>query len=706
MRRPLPDVRVRDMPRPRARRNERRERIRVLIVEDSADDAELMVRELRRAPYEVSWTRVEDAAAMRAALLGGTWDVILSDFNMPQFSAPAALALTQESGKDIPFVVVSGGIGEEAAVALMRSGAADYVFKDKLARLAPCVTRELHEARARVRHRANVETLELLSAAVENAHDMVIITEAEPLSDGYLEIVYANSAVERLTGWKPDELVGSTVRRFYGARAEAEPVPFLETVNYRKDGSSFWVSVTWRGISYEAGRVTHWVSIRRDISERKAAEASLAYTAHYDALTGLPNRVFLADRLEQAIVEARRAHRPAALLYVDLDFFKHVNDTLGHPEGDALLRAVAQRLQGLVRDGETLCRSGADEFFLLMERVETAAACTAKAQAILEAFAVPFDVGGRDLYVTASIGISLYPQDAASGEDLIRCADSAMYQAKDNGRNAVEFYEPRMHASSVERLALENDLRRALEREEFELRYQPILEARTLRVVGAEALVRWRHPGRGLVPPDQFIGTAEETGLIVPLGEWVLQHACVQAALWSRRRRRDLRIAVNLSARQLRHGGLAESVARALSDSRLPARLLDLEITESTIMKDVAAASAILSGLRVGGVHISVDDFGTGYSSLGYLKALPIDSIKVDRSFVSGLSSDPHDQAIARTIVTLAHAIGVDAIAEGVETEEQLAVLRGLECDQVQGFLFSEPVEPEAFERFLETAAR
>jgi EAL domain-containing protein (putative c-di-GMP-specific phosphodiesterase class I) len=308
--------------------------------------------------------------------------------------------------------------------------------------------------------------------------------------------------------------------------------------------------------------------------------------------------------------------------------------------------------------------------------------------------------------VTASIGISLYPQDAASGEDLIRCADSAMYQAKDNGRNAVEFYEPRMHASSVERLALENDLRRALEREEFELRYQPILEARTLRVVGAEALVRWRHPGRGLVPPDQFIGTAEETGLIVPLGEWVLQHACVQAALWSRRRRRDLRIAVNLSARQLRHGGLAESVARALSDSRLPARLLDLEITESTIMKDVAAASAILSGLRVGGVHISVDDFGTGYSSLGYLKALPIDSIKVDRSFVSGLSSDPHDQAIARTIVTLAHAIGVDAIAEGVETEEQLAVLRGLECDQVQGFLFSEPVEPEAFERFLETAAR
>ncbi len=308
--------------------------------------------------------------------------------------------------------------------------------------------------------------------------------------------------------------------------------------------------------------------------------------------------------------------------------------------------------------------------------------------------------------MTASIGISLYPQDAASGEDLIRCADSAMYQAKDNGRNAVEFYEPRMHASSVERLALENDLRRALEREEFELRYQPILEARTLRVVGAEALVRWRHPGRGLVPPDQFIGTAEETGLIVPLGEWVLQHACVQAALWSRRRRRDLRIAVNLSARQLRHGGLAESVARALSDSRLPARLLDLEITESTIMKDVAAASAILSGLRVGGVHISVDDFGTGYSSLGYLKALPIDSIKVDRSFVSGLSSDPHDQAIARTIVTLAHAIGVDAIAEGVETEEQLAVLRGLECDQVQGFLFSEPVEPEAFERFLETAAR
>ncbi len=679
-------------------------RIRVLIVEDSPDDAELMMRELRRAEYEVSWSRVDHAAAMRSALNAQGWDVVLSDFSLPQFSAPAALAVVQESRKDIPFIVVSGGIGEESAVALMRAGAADYIFKDKLARLAPCVTRELREAKARSRHRANVQRLELLIAAVESAHDMVIVTEAKPSSDGYPKIIYANSAVERLTGWKPEELLGSTVRRLYGAQAEAEPAPFLETVNYRKDGSSFWVDITWRPVSNDAGKVTHWISVRRDISERKQAEASLAYVAHYDALTGLPNRVFLTDRLMQAVLDARREHRLAAVLFIDLDFFKHVNDTLGHVEGDALLCEVALRLKGCVGEGDSLYRSGADEFVLLMEQVESVDDCAAKAKAILDLFAERFRLSGRDLYVTASIGISLYPHDADTGEDLIRCADTAMYQVKDNGRNSFEFYEPHMHARSIERLALENDLRRALERNEFELYYQPILASDTLQVVGAEALVRWRHPSRGLVPPDQFIGAAEETGLIVPLGHWVLRQACAQAALWSRRWRRDLRIAVNLSARQLRQGDLVETVAEALRESQLPARLLGLEITESSFMKDIDAASETFAALRATGVHVSIDDFGTGYSSLGYLKMLPIDSIKIDRSFVSGLSSDPYDQAIARTIVTLAHAIGVFAIAEGVETEEQLAALRSLECDQVQGFLFSRPVEIASFEQFLDSS--
>ncbi len=682
-------------------------RIAVLIVEDSPDDAELMVRELRRADYEVNWRRVEHASAMRSALKSDTWDVILSDFSLPQFSAPAALAVAEESRKDVPFIVVSGGIGEESAVALMRAGAADYIFKDKLARLAPCVTRELREAKIRARHRANLQRLELLIAAVESAHDMVIVTEAKACADGHLKVVYANSAVQRLTGWKPDELVGSTVRRFYGAESEVEPAPVLETVNYRKDGSSFWVEITWRPISDEAGEVTHWVSVRRDISERKQAEASLEYVAHYDVLTGLPNRVFLSERLMQAVNEARRDHCLAALLYVDLDFFKNVNDTLGHFEGDSLLRAVALRLRaGCVREGDTLCRCGADEFGLLVERVESVEECAVRAQGILDSFGAPFSLDGRDLYVTASIGISLYPHDAATADDLIRCADTAMYQAKDNGRNGFEFYESHMHARSVERLALENDLRRALERHEFVLHYQPILAADTLRVTGAEALVRWRHPSRGLVPPDQFIPAAEETGLIVALGDWVLRNACAQSAQWAQRQGRELRIAVNLSARQLRQGNLNDSVARALSDSNLPARLLDLEITESAFMKDLDAASEIFVALRATGVHVSVDDFGTGYSSLGYLRSLPIDSIKIDRSFVSGLSNDPYDQAIARTIVTLAHAIGVVAIAEGVETQEQLSVLRSLQCDQVQGFLFSRPVEAASFECFLNSRRR
>jgi diguanylate cyclase (GGDEF)-like protein/PAS domain S-box-containing protein len=682
-------------------------RVRALIVEDSPDDAELIVRELSRAAYDVSWTRVDSAAALRFALKNETWDVVLSDFTLPQFSASAALAVLQESRKDVPFIVVSGGIGEEAAVALMRAGAADYIYKDKLARLAPCVTRELREAKARGRHRANVQRLELLIAAVESAHDMVIVTETKACADGYLKVVYANSAVERLTGWKPEELVGSTVRRFYGSEPRAEPVPSLEALNYRKDGSSFWADITWRAVSNEAGDVTHWVSVRRDITERKQAEALLDYAAHYDALTGLPNRTFLSERLIQAVVEARRDHRLAALLYIDLDFFKTVNDTLGRYEGDALLRSVAQRLKlYCVGEGDTLARSGDDEFVLLIEKLDGIDDCVAKAEAVLAAFAAPFTSDGRDLYAAASIGISLFPHDAATAEDLIRCADIAMYQAKDNGRNSFQFYEPHMHTRLVERLALKNDLQRALERDEFVLHYQPILDAKTSRVVAAEALVRWRHPSRGLVPPDQFIGAAEETGLIVPLGEWVLRAACAQAARWSRRRGRELRMGVNLSARQLHHAGLVDSITRALAESKLPARLLVLEITESSFMKDIGAASEILSRLRSTGIRVSVDDFGTGYSSLGYLKTLPIDSIKIDRSFVRGLSSDPHDQAIARTIVTLAHSIGVDAIAEGVETTEQFEVLRALGYDLVQGFLYSRPLEPAAFETFLDNSRR
>ncbi|MGP6157441.1 MAG: putative bifunctional diguanylate cyclase/phosphodiesterase [Vulcanimicrobiaceae bacterium] len=685
-------------------------RIRILIVEDSADDAELMARELHRAAYDVTWRRVDDAVSMRSALREQSWDVILSDFNMPHFSGPAALAVAQESREDIPFIVVSSSIGEESAVALMRAGAADYIFKDKLARLAPCVTRELREAKARTRHRANLQRLELLMAAVESANDMVIVTLAETSPDGYRKIVYANSAVERLTGWKPKELVGSTVRRFYGPNAEPESEPGPGTVpemlHSRKDGSSFWAEVSSRPVSNDAGHVTHWLSVRRDISERKQAEASLAYVAHYDALTGLPNRVLLGDQLQRAVLEARRAHRLAAVLFIDLDFFKHVNDTLGHVEGDALLRAVATRLRGCVREGDTLCRSGADEFVLLLERLETAEACSAKAQSVLNAFVEPFKLGGRDLYVTASIGISRYPHDAATAEDLMRCADTAMYQAKDNGRNGFQFYESHMRARLVERIALRDDLRRALERSEFELHYQPILEGATLRVVAAEALVRWRHPSRGLVPPDQFIGAAEESGLIVPLGDWVLHRACEQAAAWSRLRRRDLRIGVNLSARQLRQTGLLQTIKSTLADSKLPPHSLVVEITESIFMNDVSAANEILSELRATGVRVSIDDFGTGYSSLGYLKTLPIDSIKIDRSFVSGLSSDAFDQAIARTIVTLAHAIRVDAVAEGVETEQQLAVLRSLDCDLVQGFLFSKPVDAATFERFLDAEWR
>jgi diguanylate cyclase (GGDEF)-like protein len=441
-------------------------------------------------------------------------------------------------------------------------------------------------------------------------------------------------------------------------------------------------------------------------AQRREAEAQLAQLAHYDALTGLPNRSLFQDRLGQAIARAHRSGRLVALMFLDLDRFKEINDTLGHEAGDRVLREAAARLRTHLREGDSVARLGGDEFTVLLEDVEGSDQVRGVALKLLRAFAEPMALQARDFFVTLSIGVALYPRDGSDAETLIRHADTAMYQAKSEGRDNFQFYMPDMSVAVHERVSLEGSLRQALERGEFVLHYQPVVRLTDGEIASAEALLRWRHPQNGLVPPGRFIGVAEQTGLIVPIGEWVLREACVQAMRWQLSGLRPLRVAVNLSARQFRKAGLAESIRAALRASGLESKWLTLEITESLLMDNAAASGAVLRSLQEMGVSMALDDFGTGYSSLAYLKHFPIDIIKIDRSFVRDIASDADDAAIVRATIGLASSLGMQTTAEGVETAEQLAYLREHGCRYAQGYLFSVPLPAEEFAALLKDGRR
>ncbi|HET8630943.1 MAG TPA: EAL domain-containing protein, partial [Thermomicrobiales bacterium] len=455
-----------------------------------------------------------------------------------------------------------------------------------------------------------------------------------------------------------------------------------------------------------AGRPARLVGAIQDVTERRALEAQLAHQANHDALTGLPNRALFLDRLAQALRHARR--RPGyrfAVLYLDLDRFKTINDSLGHAAGDALLAAMARRLEGCLRAGDTVARLGGDEFAVLLDDLEGGAVATEVAERLIAASQQPFVLAGHEVYTAASVGVVLGPDAYRQTEEVLRDADTAMYRAKAAGKGRHAVFAPAMHAHALAILQLEHDLRRALAQEEFRLHYQPIVALATGRLRGFEALVRWQHPARGLVSPGAFIPVAEETGLIVPLGWWVLEAACRQARAWQGAYPdAPLTMSVNLSARQLTQPDLVERVARALAASGLPGARLRLELTESAIMENAVVAAGVLARLRELGVQLAVDDFGTGYSSLAYLKRFPLDTLKVDKAFVDGLGTDPNDTAIVRAIVSLAHTLGLEVTAEGVETAEQIAQLRALGCGLAQGYHFGQPLAAEAAEALLARA--
>ncbi|MEY2476852.1 MAG: hypothetical protein QOG87_2167 [Actinomycetota bacterium] len=475
----------------------------------------------------------------------------------------------------------------------------------------------------------------------------------------------------------------------------------------RKDGE-------WRHIETIATNLLHDPAVHgivcnsRDMTDRKHAQEELDRQAYHDGLTGLPNRALFLDRLEVALTRARRRRSTVAVLFLDLDRFKVINDSLGHEPGDRLLSAVARRLEGALRPEDTVARFGGDEFTVLCEDVGADLEPVGIAERISRALTTPFSLDDREVFLSASIGIAVAPSEQARGDALLRDADAAMYRAKERGRARIEVFDESTRERAMERLETEHDLHRALDRGELLLAYQPIVDLGTGEVVGVEALIRWAHPERGIVQPAGFVPLAEETGLIVPIGEWALAEACRQVATWRSRAvlPPTFSVSVNLSAAQLGQPRLRQVLDAALFESSIDPASVWLEITESALMEDADAAIATLRGFKDRGLRMSIDDFGTGYSSLSYLKRLPIDALKVDRTFVSGIVADSEDHAIAEAVVALAHTLGLSAVAEGVETAEQLAEVRLIGCDGAQGYLFSRPVSPEAVEALLRQQPR
>jgi diguanylate cyclase (GGDEF)-like protein/PAS domain S-box-containing protein len=560
-------------------------------------------------------------------------------------------------------------------------------------------------------HRQAEAQLRKLSMAVEHSSSMVIVTDTE----GRIE--YCNPAFCQCSGYEEPEILGQRVSILRSGFTDPSVYQDLwrtlsqgqswqgEFLDRRKSGDLYWSMVYIAPVRAEGDGVSHYVAVSHDISELKNSEETIRRLAFYDPLTELPNRALFKERLEQTLLRARRDRGMFALMYLDLDRFKNINDTLGHIVGDRLLIEVGRRLRQQLRGTDTVARLGGDEFAVILGELWTAEFAATVGKSLCEAMSAPFSVDGHELFVSASIGISLYPDDHTEIEQLIRMADSALYAAKDLGRDQFAYYSEIANPLSPERLALERDLRYAAERGELSVEYQPKVDLADGRLIAVEALLRWRHPRCGWIAPERFIAVAEETGLIAPLGEWMLRAVCRQVKEW-RQAGFDWPVAVNLSARQFRSRDLLATVDAILEEAGVVPGQLEFELTESTVMDNPEQTAGILNGMRARGFRLAIDDFGTGYSSLSLLKRFRVDALKIDRAFVCGIESDPDDISIVRAVIALAHSLGLQVVAEGVETLAQREFLRREGCNQAQGYYFSRPLPPgEVLARFHDAEA-
>ncbi len=687
--------------------------IRVLLVEDSPGEADLvreMLSQTGASHFEIEH-RVRLSGAL-ARLRPGAFDVVLLDLNLPDSRGLQTFDRVNAQCPSVPVIVLTNQTDEEMANEAVRRGAQDYLLKqDTEASLLVRAIRYAIERKAA--DKAMRESEQRYALAIRGANDGIwdwnLIASTIFFSPRWKEMIGAGA--DQLTS-NPEEWFGRVHpadRPALEAAIQAHldgRTPHLEA-EYRlrhTDGSDRWMLVRGLAVRDSNGTAVRMAGSQTDITARKNAEARLLHDAFHDALTGLANRALFLDRLQLALeATKRRDNGQFAVLFLDLDRFKNINDSLGHAVGDALLQLISQRLADFLRPGDTLARLGGDEFAILVNGVDEPSAAVHVAGRIHALFAKPFLVRGNEVFTSASIGIALTTTGYGSAEEILRDADISMYRAKSGGGNGTQIFDRKMHDAAVALLKLEMDLRRSIENGDFIMYYQPIVSLTRGRLVGFEGLVRWRHPERGLVAPQQFIGVAEETGLIVPLGWWVLEESCRQLETWQRRFpfNPPLSISVNVSGKLFRQPDMVDRVVGILEHTHLDPSSLRLEITENILMDHGEAALKKLTELRALGIELQIDDFGTGYSSLSYLQRFHYDTLKIDRSFVAEMANSGDADAIIETIIGLASLLGMNVIAEGVETLQQFRLLRGMRCPQGQGFLFSHPVPPARAEELI-----
>jgi diguanylate cyclase (GGDEF)-like protein/PAS domain S-box-containing protein len=684
----------------------------VLLVEDNAGDARL-IREMfnEQGLNTAEFTHVQCMSDAEKYLAGLAVDIVLLDLGLPDACGLEAVRRAHAAAPHVALVVLSGLDDESIALQALQEGAEDYLIKGEIE------PRELLRAlRYAIERKAVEETLLVEKERAQVTLDC--IGDAVVCTDVFGNISFLNPVAEKMMGWSLHEVAGQPIaealRIVDAVSHEGAPnlmkrafgqtrIGHLPSSNVliRRDGFETPVEDSAAAIHSHGGKVTGAVFVFRDVSAARAMTRQMLYSAEHDFLTGLPNRLLLNDRVGQAVALAERNMHQVAVLFLDLDGFKHINDSLGHAIGDRVLQSIAKRLVNCVRVPDTVSRQGGDEFVVLLQEVRQPEDAAIAARRLLRVVAEAHSIDQHDLHITASIGVSVYPDDGLDSEALIKNADTAMYQAKENGCQSYQFFRPAMNVRAVERQSIEEGLRRALERQEFVLHYQPIVDLRTGLITGAEALIRWAHPNRGLVSPAEFISVAEDCGLILPIGAWVLREACTQARAWMDAGMPLITMAVNVSAVQFRNERFLEDLFAILSETGLEPRCLELELTESALMKRAEFTAAVLQTLREKGVQVVIDDFGTGYSSLSYLRKFPLDALKIDQSFVREITTTPNETTIVSAIISMARSLNLRVIAEGIETPAELTFLKEHECEEGQGYLFSRPVIPQQFASLL-----
>lgn len=691
----------------------------VLLVEFDQVDADRIMTALASSdayPFSIKWVTRLDAAI--EAVESHAYDIILLDLVLPDSQGLDGFDQMVKAAANSLILVLSASTNDELAIQALQRGAQETVPKPHVD--SHWLPRALHyvveqkntERHLRMMEEALFEEKERAQVTLNSIGDAVLTTDLNG------KVTYLNLVAEKMTGWTLEEAMGHTLSTVFniidGETRSPSPSPAERAIAQnkvvelsancilvRRDGSESDIEDSSAPIHNRRGDVVGAVLVFHDVSESRAMALKMSYLAQHDFLTGLPNRLLLTERLSRAMGMGRRHGKQVALLFIDLDYFKHINDSLGHSLGDQLLKSVAQRMVSCVRVTDTVCRQGGDEFVILLSEIERPQDVVQVVEKLLAAFINPHQIAGHELHVTLSIGVAIYPNDGAQVDTILQNADTAMYHAKARGRNNCQFFNVDMNTRAVQRLMIENNLRRALRCKEFVLHYQPKVNLASGEMTGAEALIRWQDPQSGLVYPAEFVPIAEECGLIVPIGLWVLGEVCRQLQVWESDGLRNVPVAVNVSAVEFRHKNFLPMLENLLEKTGLCPQLLELELTERIIMHDAEMSASVLHAIKSMGIQLAIDDFGTGYSSLSYLKRFPIDTLKIDQSFVRDITRDSSDATIVSAVIGMGRNLNQRVVAEGVETFEQLDFLKAHHCEEGQGYQFSRPLAADEFAQLL-----